>query len=366
MRRPLLLRVLLPCTVSLIRSHRKTMAAIGFDQQATVQILEPMGKPIQRGGSMGDLSPSSTMDELPKSTAPATPSPAHTTCSSGGNHTLTVCDGNVLACGGSSLFEEGETFVAHLGLGEDREWGEPVHTPMPVVTCLGPAVEVGCGALHSLILCADGALLSFGGGWEGVLGHGDEASLSVPRPIVGLSDVRVDRVAAGGSHSLALVAGALWSWGWNRHGQLGHGDSHARHTPCRVLAAASLRLVQARPPLPLGAAPVARAPCALLPCGAAFPSCPPPFACPPTTRASIPAANPTPAHPQPKPHSGGRGKRAFARALRARAVPHLRPLPPGPVRPQKRCRRAVAEMRRLPRATSIAVCLGRHECRMRV
>ena len=59
MRRPLLLRVLLPCTVSLIRSHRKTMAAIGFDQQATVQILEPMpamGKPIQRGGSMGDLS----------------------------------------------------------------------------------------------------------------------------------------------------------------------------------------------------------------------------------------------------------------------------------------------------------------------
>jgi len=203
---------------------------------------------------MGDFSPASTMDELPKSmsflelpksTAPAAPSPAHTTCASGGNHTLTICDGNVLACGGSSLCDEGETFVAHLGLGEDCEWGEPVATPTPVTTtCLGPAVEVGCGALHSLILCADGALLSFGGGWEGVLGHGDEASLSVPRPIAGLSDVRVDRVAAGGSHSLALVAGALWSWGWNRHGQLGHGDSHARHTPCRVVAAASLRLVQ--------------------------------------------------------------------------------------------------------------------------
>jgi len=142
------------------------------------------------------------------------------------------------------MYDEGETFVAHLGLGKDCEWGDPVATPTAVTTTMGPAVEVGCGALHSLILCADGALLSFGGGWEGVLGHGDEATLSVPRPIAGLSDVRVDRVAAGGAHSLALVAGALWSWGWNRHGQLGHGDSHARHTPCRVVAAESLELVQ--------------------------------------------------------------------------------------------------------------------------
>ena len=277
-------------------------AAIGFDL-TPLQMLEPFGKPIQRGGSMGDFSPASTMDELPKSTAPAAPSPAHTTCASGGNHTLTICDGNVLACGGSSLFEEGETFVAHLGLGEDREWGEPVHTPMPVVTtCLGPAVEVGCGALHSLILCADGALLSFGGGWEGVLGHGDEASLSVPRPIAGLRDVRVDRVAAGGSHSLALVAGALWSWGWNRHGQLGHGDSHARHTPCRVVAAASLRLVQARPlshpalpPSPVHPAPccclAVRPPPVVLPLPRAHPRRVPPYQ-PPTQPQLTPSPSP--------------------------------------------------------------------------
>ena len=154
---------------------------------ASVEVQEPIAKPIQRGGSVGDLSPSSTMHELPKSHA--TPTPALITCASGGNHTLSICDGKVLACGGSSLYEEGETFVAHLGLGEDREWGEPVSTPQPVA-CAGQAVEVGCGALHSLILCADGALLSFGGGWEGVLGHGDQASLSVPRPIAGLSDVR--------------------------------------------------------------------------------------------------------------------------------------------------------------------------------
>ena len=156
---------------------------------ASAEILEPIQKAIQRGGSVGDLSPSSTMHELPKSHA--TPTPARITCASGRHHSLSICDGKVLACGGSSLYEEGETFVAHLGLGEDREWGEPVSTPQPVA-CAGQAVEVGCGALHSLVLCADGALLSFGGGWEGVLGHGDEASLSLPRPIAGLSDVRVD------------------------------------------------------------------------------------------------------------------------------------------------------------------------------
>jgi len=201
-----------------------------------------VAKPIEL--TKQDVSPSSTMDRLPKPTVTTAPSPPYTTCAFGGNHTLTICDGSVLACGGSSLCEEGDTFVAHLGLGEDHEWGEPVTTPTPVATTNPGPIEVGAGSLHSLILCADGSLLSCGGGWEGVLGHGDEAALSVPRPIAGLVGVRVERIAAGGAHSLALVAGGLWSWGWNRHGQLGHGDSRARHTPCRVVAASSLRLVQ--------------------------------------------------------------------------------------------------------------------------
>ena len=315
---------------------------------------------------MGDLSPASTMDELPKSTAPATPPPARTTSATSGCHTLTICDGNVLACGGSSLCEEGETFVAHLGLGEDCEWGEPVATPTPVVTtCLGPAVEVGCGALHSLILCADGALLSFGGGWEGVLGHGDEATLSVPRPIAGLSDVRVDSIAAGGSHSLALVAGALWSWGWNRHGQLGHGDSHARHTPCRVVAAASLRLVQARPP-PVWPRLYCLAPVAVHPTPCCLALRPSPPACPHGPRPQCQPPTQSQLTPTPNPNSGGCGKRAFTSALRTRALPHLWPLAPGPVRPQKRRRRAAAEMRPVPGAAALAICLGRHECRVRV
>ena len=249
-----------------------------------------------------EVSPSSTMDELqhPLMDELQLPSPLHTTCASGGNHTLTIVDGNVLACGGSLLCEEGEMFVAHLGPGKDCEWGEPVPTPTPVATTRGPAVEVGCGALHSLILCADGALLSFGGGWEGVLGHGDESSLSVPRPITGLNGVRVDRVAAGGAHSLALVAGALWSWGWNRHGQLGHGDSHARHTPCRVVATSSLRLVQALSPRPPCLASVAQiVPWTVLTCGVAFPSSPPlhTHPQPPPSCQLQPNANSTPTQP---------------------------------------------------------------------
>lgn len=36
-----------------------------------------------------------------------------------------------------------------------------------------------------------------------------------------------------------IAIGALWSWGWNQYGQLGHGDLHARHTPCPVVASAS-------------------------------------------------------------------------------------------------------------------------------
>ena len=102
-----------------------------------------------------DVSPSSTMDELPTySTAP--PSPV--TQSSGSGHMLTIREGMVFAYGGSSLCEEGETFVAHLGLGEDCEWGEPVPTPTPVAMpegVLGAPVEVAAGNLHSLVLCGD-------------------------------------------------------------------------------------------------------------------------------------------------------------------------------------------------------------------
>src|SRR5207237_9882027 len=42
-------------------------------------------------------------------------------------------------------------------------------------------------------------------------------------------------VAGGASHSVALGEdGIVWSWGWNKYGQLGDGDLKSRATPARV------------------------------------------------------------------------------------------------------------------------------------
>jgi DNA repair exonuclease SbcCD ATPase subunit len=41
--------------------------------------------------------------------------------------------------------------------------------------------------------------------------------------------------ARGWTHSLVVAeSGNLWSWGWNDHGQLGHGDLEARYSPACV------------------------------------------------------------------------------------------------------------------------------------
>ena len=69
--------------------------------------------------SKGEISPSSTLDLLPTSTA------SHVTRrrASSAHHTLEIRpnDGTVVAYGASALEEEGDNF-AHLGIGD--EWGQ--------------------------------------------------------------------------------------------------------------------------------------------------------------------------------------------------------------------------------------------------
>jgi len=78
----------------------------------------------------------------------------------------------------------------------------------------------------------DGLVLSWGCGYFGQLGHGDDASYHAPRVVqrleprrLGGEHGRVVRIAAGGSHTMALTerSGAVFSWGFNRFGQCGNG-----------------------------------------------------------------------------------------------------------------------------------------------
>ena len=87
------------------------------------------------------------------------------------------------------------------------------------------AVAISSAVSHSLVLAADGAVYTFGGGGLGKLGHGDESPVATPKRIEALRSVRVVAVAAGCHHSVALSAsGEVYSWGVGGCGVLGHGD----------------------------------------------------------------------------------------------------------------------------------------------
>ena len=87
-----------------------------------------------------------------------------------------------------------------------------------------------------------GSLWTFGDGSRGGLGLGPEVQkLAVPTRLREGTAVFV-AVAAGGGHSVALACdGTTFTWGDNRHGQLGLGDTETRWRPVLALRSAAPR-----------------------------------------------------------------------------------------------------------------------------
>ena len=93
--------------------------------------------------------------------------------------------------------------------------------PLPV-SGLKFVTAVAAGGSHSLALLADASVVAWGNNEFGQLGDGTETNRGVPVAVGGLKEVTA--IAAGGSHSLALLKnGTVMAWGYNFHGQLGDG-----------------------------------------------------------------------------------------------------------------------------------------------
>ena len=80
----------------------------------------------------------------------------------------------------------------------------------------------------SLALSAHGDLWSWGCGGQGELGHGDTQDQLLPKKVEAFADQRVVAVSAGLGHSLAITAdGAVLTWGEGETGCLGHGEDRS-------------------------------------------------------------------------------------------------------------------------------------------
>ncbi|EKU22126.1 hect domain and rld 4, partial [Nannochloropsis gaditana CCMP526] len=131
----------------------------------------------------------------------------------------------------------GATFtIALTSRGVPYQWGtvngraypEPSRVSLGVpLRCL----QVSCGRKHALALMEGGFVTSWGVGYFGQLGQGDNLSSDRPRLIHHLDPPRLggDRVVAvacGGQHSAVHTAGqSVFCFGFNRYGQVGQGQA---------------------------------------------------------------------------------------------------------------------------------------------
>lgn len=88
-------------------------------------------------------------------------------------------------------------------------------------------VSLAAGVHHSVALCVDGTIATWGGNEHGQLGMGDTVLSTSRTPVAverGFLDPGIHpvAVAAGGYHTLALFSdGKVYAWGDNQHGQVG-------------------------------------------------------------------------------------------------------------------------------------------------
>jgi alpha-tubulin suppressor-like RCC1 family protein len=142
------------------------------------------------------------------------------TISAGSTHSVALCsDGTVVTWGSNSSSQLGD--------------GTNVFSPLPVsVNSLGvlagrSVVSVSAGDSYSLALCSDGKMTAWGLNASGQLGIASTTTSNIPVEVIrngALLGKKVTGISAGASHCLAVCSdGSLVSWGSNGSGQLGIG-----------------------------------------------------------------------------------------------------------------------------------------------
>lgn len=150
-------------------------------------------------------------------------------------HSLALCsDGRVVTWG----------WNAHGQLGNGTTNDSPV--PVLVGGALANKTVIGIagGDLHSLVVCSDGTAYAWGNGTFGQLGNGGVTNSSVPvavSPIGSAPSKTVVAVSAGQDHSLVLCSdGTMFSWGANNYGQLGNGNTTGSNAAVPVVMSGAL------------------------------------------------------------------------------------------------------------------------------
>ncbi|KAF2563710.1 hypothetical protein F2Q70_00018952 [Brassica cretica] len=76
---------------------------------------------------------------------------------------------------------------------------------------------VACGWRHTISVSYSGALYTYGWSKYGQLGHGDLEDHLVPHKLEALGNSVISQISGGWRHTMALTSdGKLYGWGWNK------------------------------------------------------------------------------------------------------------------------------------------------------
>jgi len=129
-----------------------------------------------------------------------------------------------------NLYTWGSGENGRLGLGSLQHSRNP--TTVPELTAVK---SVSCGDSNSAAITTDGSLYTWGSGLTGQLGHGDNITQYLPKKVLSISHVKIREVSCGPFHSAAISEDNwLFTWGDGFGGKLGHGDEKSITTPRMV------------------------------------------------------------------------------------------------------------------------------------
>ncbi|HEX8821217.1 MAG TPA: RTX toxin [Archangium sp.] len=142
----------------------------------------------------------------------------------GGDHTCALLDSGFVRCWGRN--DHGQLGYGHTDNVGD---GEPV-VSQGYVNLGGRATKLTAGIHHTCAVLTTGKVRCWGYNINGQLGYGHTDKVGDTEAVWTAGDVDVGGlvkdVAAGGYHTCAvLTTGKVRCWGYNAHGQLGHGNT---------------------------------------------------------------------------------------------------------------------------------------------
>ncbi|XP_074304705.1 ultraviolet-B receptor UVR8-like [Silene latifolia] len=158
---------------------------------------------------------------------------------------LSALDGhevNSITCGADHTlaYSEPRLQVYSWGWGDFGRLGHgnssDVFIPQPIMTLNSVKIkQIACGDSHCLAINMNGEVMSWGRNQNGQLGLNTTEDSLIPQKIQTFQGVSVKMVAAGAEHSAAVTeTGELYGWGWGRYGNLGLGDRNDRLIPEKV------------------------------------------------------------------------------------------------------------------------------------